>query len=346
MRFKAFASAMGHLEQLKVFCRQVMKARLTPDLIRLVAGDKTYINYCREITNAGEQDRKRFASFCRRNGFDPDEIRTRVCLAASALGMYKHTDYYAILGVSSEADDTVIKQAYRKKAQMLHPDKFSGNLTNNDAFIELHAAYANLSDPGLRKVYDETRHCIGYWNEGAKFRPLSKEWSLVSRFIVWMGVMAAGTLIVVYAFDAYQSRSSYFSSQGPAEACLEKSGPTFVAVPAKKAAAVETAKIKAEQGANSRSEVDDGSPSDATSGSMQKVKSAGFSKKIKKSGTGKTIEAAGVSRLKKTTPAKATEGMVNKSKPALRNGRKVPAVVKAVAPWPSSPIRLLPWRVW
>ena len=59
-------------------------------------------------------------------------------------------DYYAILGVSRDADQSEIKKAYRKKARELHPD-YGGD---EDAFKELSVAYETLSDPEKRRMYD------------------------------------------------------------------------------------------------------------------------------------------------------------------------------------------------
>ena len=59
-------------------------------------------------------------------------------------------DYYAILGVSRDADQSEIKKAYRKKARELHPD-YGGD---EEAFKELSVAYETLSDPEKRRMYD------------------------------------------------------------------------------------------------------------------------------------------------------------------------------------------------
>ena len=56
-------------------------------------------------------------------------------------------DYYAILGVSRDADQSEIKKAYRKKARELHPD-YGGD---EEAFKELSVAYETLSDPEKRR---------------------------------------------------------------------------------------------------------------------------------------------------------------------------------------------------
>lgn len=332
MAFKSSLFAGGHAEQLKVFCQQVMKTRLTPNLITLAASETAYIHYCREIANADVQHRKRFASFCRENGFDPDEIRTRVCLAATALGMYKKADYYGILGVPSHADATTIKQAYRKKARMLHPDKLNGDERNSEAFIELHTAYVHLEDPGLRKVYDETRQCIGNWIEEEKASTLLKRRSGVGRFIGAMCVVVGGMLVVAYAFDVYQNKSSYLSFQQSSEAWLEESGPTFVATLTNKTATGETVKPMDGQGNVRRAEADDGAPSKAAPASLPKAKSATFSADIKKGGTEKTIEATEVSRQKRTFSLKAAKQMVEKKHAPLHNERMVPKIAKAAVP--------------
>lgn len=332
MPFKSFGFTGGRYEQLKVFCRQVMKTRETPDLISLVAGETAYMNYCREITNADEQYRKRFASFCRQSGFDPDEIRIRICLAATALGVCKQADYYGILDVSPGADDTAIKQAYRKKAKMLHPDKCNGDESNSDEFVELHAAYVHLSNPGLRKVYDEMRRCIGYWIEGDKVPASSKRRPGIGRIVGWMCVLGGGMLIVAYAFDVYQSKSTYLASQQTSEAWLEESAAAFVAVTTNKAATGETAKPMAEQGDVSRAETDDGAPSQTVPASMPKPKSATFSVKTKKIGVEKTVATTGASLVKKAVSVKTAARTVNKRKPPPRNGWMVSKIAKAAVP--------------
>ena len=55
-------------------------------------------------------------------------------------------DYYAILGVSRDADQSEIKKAYRKKARETHPD-YGGD---EEAFKAVSVAYETLSDPEKR----------------------------------------------------------------------------------------------------------------------------------------------------------------------------------------------------
>ena len=59
-------------------------------------------------------------------------------------------DYYAILGVSRDADQSEIKKAYRKKARETHPD-YGGD---EEAFKAVSVAYETLSDPEKRRMYD------------------------------------------------------------------------------------------------------------------------------------------------------------------------------------------------
>jgi len=64
-------------------------------------------------------------------------------------------DYYAILGVSKDADAAALKKAYRKLAMKWHPDKNPYNQQEAQAkFQEISEAYAVLNDPDKRKIYD------------------------------------------------------------------------------------------------------------------------------------------------------------------------------------------------
>ncbi|MBM3404307.1 MAG: molecular chaperone DnaJ [Bacteroidetes bacterium] len=67
-------------------------------------------------------------------------------------------DYYEILEVSRNADETEIKKAYRKKALQYHPDKNPGNKESEEHFKEAAEAYEVLSDPDKRSRYDRFGH--------------------------------------------------------------------------------------------------------------------------------------------------------------------------------------------
>jgi molecular chaperone DnaJ len=66
-------------------------------------------------------------------------------------------DFYAILGVSADADAAAVKKAYRKLARKLHPDQNPGDVAAEKRFKEIGEAYAVLSNPDERKQYDAIR---------------------------------------------------------------------------------------------------------------------------------------------------------------------------------------------
>ncbi|GAA5513144.1 curved DNA-binding protein [Deinococcus carri] len=69
-----------------------------------------------------------------------------------------YKDYYDVLGVSRSASDADIKSAYRKLAKQYHPDKNQGDESAADRFKEIGEAYAVLSDPEKRQLYDQYGH--------------------------------------------------------------------------------------------------------------------------------------------------------------------------------------------
>jgi molecular chaperone DnaJ len=67
-------------------------------------------------------------------------------------------DYYDILGVTRDADQRQIKQAYRRLAMELHPDRNPGNPDAEERFKEAAEAYDVLSNPEKREIYDRFGH--------------------------------------------------------------------------------------------------------------------------------------------------------------------------------------------
>lgn len=63
---------------------------------------------------------------------------------------------YEILKVNQNASQIEIKTAYRTLAKLYHPDTSSSSELESDGryFIEIHNAYATLSDPVARSLYD------------------------------------------------------------------------------------------------------------------------------------------------------------------------------------------------
>jgi molecular chaperone DnaJ len=67
-------------------------------------------------------------------------------------------DYYEILGVSRDADNGVLKSAYRKLALQYHPDRNPNDPAAAERFKEASEAYAVLSDVEKRGRYDQFGH--------------------------------------------------------------------------------------------------------------------------------------------------------------------------------------------
>lgn len=69
-------------------------------------------------------------------------------------------DYYAVLGVPSDASDKDIGRAYRKLAKQYHPDANAGDKDAEERFKEISAAHDVLGDAGKRKEYDQVREMV------------------------------------------------------------------------------------------------------------------------------------------------------------------------------------------
>ncbi|MEN9444772.1 MAG: molecular chaperone DnaJ [Bacteroidota bacterium] len=72
--------------------------------------------------------------------------------------MASKRDYYEILGVERNADETELKKAYRKMAIKYHPDKNPGDASAEENFKEAAEAYEVLSNADKRARYDRYGH--------------------------------------------------------------------------------------------------------------------------------------------------------------------------------------------
>lgn len=67
-------------------------------------------------------------------------------------------DFYAILGVHPNAEDIVIRAAFKALAQRYHPDRFNGAKDEaHRRMADLTNAYETLADPARRRKYDRRR---------------------------------------------------------------------------------------------------------------------------------------------------------------------------------------------
>ncbi|MGC8734480.1 MAG: DnaJ domain-containing protein [bacterium] len=77
-------------------------------------------------------------------------------------------DYYEILGVSKNATEKELKEAYRKLVRKYHPDLNPNNREEAEKiFREINEAYEVLSDPEKRKLYDKYGH---NWKNFSQFK--------------------------------------------------------------------------------------------------------------------------------------------------------------------------------
>jgi molecular chaperone DnaJ len=74
---------------------------------------------------------------------------------------YVEKDYYRILGVDQDAEQSEIAKAYRKLAREFHPDANPNDAEAESRFKEVSEAYSVLSNPEKRTEYDKVRRLVG-----------------------------------------------------------------------------------------------------------------------------------------------------------------------------------------
>ena len=67
-------------------------------------------------------------------------------------------DFYEVLGVDRNADDSTLKSAYRKLAMKYHPDRNPGDQSAEKKFKKISEAYEVLSTPEKKSAYDQYGH--------------------------------------------------------------------------------------------------------------------------------------------------------------------------------------------
>ncbi|XP_057983457.1 chaperone protein dnaJ 11, chloroplastic [Malania oleifera] len=96
----------------------------------------------------------RFAGSRREKISSSPPARWTPCKASAAVVDARRptTSLYEVLRVTHDASPLEIKAAYRTLAKLYHPDASSES--DGRDFIEIHNAYATLSDPAARAHYD------------------------------------------------------------------------------------------------------------------------------------------------------------------------------------------------
>lgn len=98
--------------------------------------------------------------------------------------MNTRKNHYNILGISQESSEEEIKRAYRKLAQIYHPD---AQLKSADKFLEISTAYQTLVDKKMRLHYDkklnprivkENRSLVNLKMQGYSFKNIFRKINL------------------------------------------------------------------------------------------------------------------------------------------------------------------------
>ena len=76
-------------------------------------------------------------------------------------------DYYKILGVDKNIPQKDVREAYRKRAKMFHPDLNPNDPKAKAKFQALNEAYDVIGDPEKRKKYDQYGE---HWKEAGNFQ--------------------------------------------------------------------------------------------------------------------------------------------------------------------------------
>ena len=128
------------------------------------------------------------------------------------------SDYYEILGVSRDASEKEIKNAYRKQALKYHPDRNQGNKEAEEKFKQASEAYQVLGNSQKKAQYDQFGHA-GFQSAGGGhgFRNVH---DIFESFSDIFGQMDFGGMGGGGGFEDFFRRSSAPSRQGRSGADL------------------------------------------------------------------------------------------------------------------------------
>lgn len=126
--------------------------------------------------------------------------------------------HYDVLGVPLDATTDQIRSAYWSQIQFYHPDVFPGDATVADTKArQLNESYAVLSNPALRKEYDESLYAAVPTGEqaeykdsqtGARYAPQRKKNTFPAISRIFAICFVASVIIAVFYFASQRWRSS------------------------------------------------------------------------------------------------------------------------------------------
>lgn len=102
-------------------------------------------------------------------------------------------DYFAILGLSRQATPDQIKQAYREKARLYHPDLNAAE-DANERFQEVVEAYEVLSDPAKRAEYlvstlrKKPANSNSPWTRRSKAKSSAAYWTIIALMLLGLSL--------------------------------------------------------------------------------------------------------------------------------------------------------------
>ena len=113
-----------------------------------------------------------------------------------------HDSHYATLRLDRDASQETVRRAYRRQAQVHHPDRQPGDAAAADRMAQINEAYAVLSHPGRRASYDmwlDARHARDRAQAAAQSARPSRfaetwPWGLVAATIAF-AMASVGTVV-------------------------------------------------------------------------------------------------------------------------------------------------------
>lgn len=122
-------------------------------------------------------------------------------------------NHYMVLGVGQDADDAVIKKAYRKLSLKYHPDKNKGNMKAQKTFEAVAAAYEVLSDENSRALYDGELDAEKGGESDADFYVRNKDITNIKGFGHFQELMSLGGIWLIEFYTPWCEPCQQFSSE-------------------------------------------------------------------------------------------------------------------------------------